>query len=321
MKNKIRPLLDRLRIDYEEKVKTLHMECPHCGNTEKFSMLQANGFSICYRGSCDYGKRNFTYYISKVAKIHIQSAKDLIYGSDLLLGSKDDQIDLHFLDDEKPLRELKEIAYPANFEYISGLFPSDARSYLENRGVPLELIHYYEMKWNVDKRRVVLPIFMNHKCYGYQGRAIDQVDKKFRMLNNEGFNRESLVMFYDQIEQGGHIIINEGPFDALKFHYCGGNIATLGKVVTDKQIELIMAKKPKAIYLGLDDDAFEETRILKDKLRGTPIFELAVPRTAIDRCKLLDKKADFGECTFEEANFAFANAIPQRYDQVSIKLI
>jgi hypothetical protein len=283
-------------------------------------MLQANGFSVCYRGSCDYGKRPFAYYISKVAKIPLDAAKQLIYGGDLLLAASE-KIDLSFLDNEKVLDELKEIPYPNGFEHISSLFPSDARAYLEGRGIPMELVSLYDIKWNPNKRRVVLPIFMNHKCYGYQGRAIDDVDKKLRMLNNEGFRRESLVMFYDQVAVGGHVIINEGPFDAMKFHYCGGNIATLGKVVTNKQIELILQKKPSAIYLGLDDDAQAETKVLKEKLRGVPIFELSVPQTAIDRCQLIGKKADFGECTFDEAKYAFFNATQQRYDQISIKLM
>lgn len=319
MKN-IKTILDRLRVDYEEKTKTLHMECPHCNKSDKFSMLQANGYTVCYRGSCDYGKRNFTYYVSKTAKISIQDAKDLIYGQDLLLSTNGDTIDINFMDDDKPLRELKEVPYPATFDHISGLFPSDGRTYLENRGIPLELIHYYEIKWNNFQRRVVFPIFMNHKCFGYQGRAIDNVEKGFRMRNNEGFNRESLIMFYDQIEKGGHVIINEGPIDAIKFHFCKGNIATLGKVVTDKQIELILSKEPSAIYLGLDDDAYEETLLLKKKLRGIKVYELVVPQTAITRCQALGKKADFGECTFEEANFAFKNAIAHRPDHINVKL-
>jgi hypothetical protein len=128
-------------------------------------------------------------------------------------------------------------------------------------------------------------------------------------------------MFYDQIQNGGHIIICEGPFDAMKFHYCGGNIATLGKVVTDKQIELLLAKKPKAIYLGLDDDAVAEMTELRNKLKGFPIYQLSVPQSTINRCQLIGKKADFGECTFEEANFAFSTATLYRHDQIYIKLL
>ncbi len=320
MNYKIKPLLDRFRVDYEEKTKTLHMECPACGHAEKFSMLQANGYTVCYRGSCSWGKKNFAYYISQVGKIPLSAAKELIYGGDVLLAGSG-RIELNFMDDEKPLEALKEIPYPNGFDHISSLFPSDGREYLENRGIPIELIHHYDIKWNALQRRVVLPIFMNHKCYGYQGRAIDQVDKKMRMLNNEGFRRESLVMFYDQIAQGGHIIICEGPFDAMKFHGCGGNIATLGKVVTDKQIELLMAKKPSAIYLGLDDDAQAEMDALRKKLRGTPVYQLSVPDITIKRCQSLEKKADFGECTFAEANEAFKNAVLYRHDQIYIKLM
>lgn len=320
MNPRVKPVLDRFRVDYEEKGKTFRMECPACGHDDKFSMLQANGHTVCYRGSCNWGKKNFAYYISQIAKIPIEAAKTLVYGGDVLLAAKD-RIDLSFMDDEKPLEALKEVPWPDRFSHISGLFPSDSRSYLENRGIPLELIHHYEIRWDSLQRRVVLPIFMNHTCYGWQGRAIDFVDDRDRMRNNLNFRRDTLVMFYDQIAQGGHVIICEGPFDAMKFHECGGNIATLGKVVTDKQIELLQAKKPSAYYLGLDDDAFEEMRVLRQKLRGTPIYQLSVPQTTVDRCKAIGKKADFGECTFAEANYAFTNAILYRNDQIYIKLL
>jgi hypothetical protein len=39
-----------------------------------------------------------------------------------------------------------------------------------------------------------------------------------------------------------------------------------------------------------------------------PVYKLNIPESAKVRCKALGKKADFGECTYEEAKEAFANA-------------
>jgi hypothetical protein len=47
--------------------------------------------------------------------------------------------------------------------------------------------------------------------------------------------------------------------DALKCHLAGGNVASMGKVVSSQQIALIKASGVRRVYLGLDRDAATET--------------------------------------------------------------
>jgi len=114
-------------------------------------------------------------------------------------------------------------------------------------------------------------------------------------------------MFIDNVKEDDFIIVAEGPIDAIKFDLCGNSVATMGKIISEKQIELIMERRPKKVYLALDDDAAPEMRKLQSKLQ-VPVYKIDVPQSAKERCTSQNKKADFGECSFEECLEAFKNA-------------
>jgi len=101
--------------------------------------------------------------------------------------------------------------------------------------------------------------------------------------------------------------VTEGPVDAIKFHLCGGNVASCGKIVSDKQLEVILESGVRKIYLALDPDAMPEMRELAKKV-DIPVFVIKVPKETEERCLRSGKKADFGECSYEEAANAFSNA-------------
>jgi hypothetical protein len=60
---------------------------------------------------------------------------------------------------------------------------------------------------------------------------------------------------------------------------CGGNVATLGKWVSDRQIDLIVNKGIRRIYLGLDPDAIEDVaRLIRQRgLEETYLIEVPKP--------------------------------------------
>ena len=181
---------------------------------------------------------------------------------------------------------------------------------MTNRGISAETAIKYDIRYSPFYRRVIFPIKMNNKCYGWQGRAIDLVDTKDRLRFNEGFNRASLLMFYDKAVGRDHLIVVEGPVDALKFDLVGGAIATMGTMITKKQFELINNAEAKTVYLGLDPDAVKDIKYIH-KVRNqiaAPVKLLKIPHSCIERCKQNDKKPDFGECTPEECRLSFESA-------------
>jgi hypothetical protein len=77
--------------------------------------------------------------------------------------------------------------------------------------------------------------------------------------------RDTVLMFQDRLATSDHAIICEGPVDALKCHLVGGNVATMGKVVSSRQIEIIKgsAASRKSTWPWTWTPATETMKLLK----------------------------------------------------------
>lgn len=309
-----------------ENRRSLFTNCPRCNRSDKFAVLKVNGACVCYRSSCDFGRQWLDKWLSIVANISISSAREIIYGR--RQSHVNEQIEVNFKDDlfddnTKDSLSLDPIQWPD-----LGLFPidhtmsSDAALYLQNRGVDIEIAKKHGFMYNIITRRVIMPTIIEGTCYGWQGRAIDKVESKDRMRNNIGFRRDSLVMFYDTIVSAPYFVIAEGPFDAIKFHLAKHFVATLGKFVSDKQFELLAKTSATKIFLGLDEDAAQETaELAKDFIAlGKKVYIMSVPESAKTRCEKMNKKADFGECTPEECLIAMQQAKQYNNMQMHVHL-
>lgn len=310
LRDRMVEIIEEEGLQFKETPTALKTTCPQCGRDDKLSILKHNGAVICYRGSCQL-KGWFADWLSLTAGITIKEARARIEGPA--------RITSYSLDDTQ---ETPQDAAPVRWPY-KGLVPigseyfPEGRAYLERRGIPVDVAAHYGIMYGPDammvqpphmQRRVFIPIMREGKCYGFQARAIDPVREQDRMRNNDGFRRDLLVMFEDRLASAQHVVICEGPFDAMKFHLVGGNIATMGKVVTQKQLELILSYRPKKVFLALDDDAGEEIMELSRKF-PCPVYWVSVPEQATVRCRSAGRKADFGECTFEECQQAVREAV------------
>lgn len=311
MREKIIELIQESGRGYVEKTKTIRTTCPLCNREDKFSILKENGACICYRGSCEFGKRWFDSWVSLTFNVPMKRARELIRSGSDNVDKLVAPSSLSFnINEDGPDTSLTEVVFP-EFHMTSLLDQAaiEGLTYLERRGITKEMVSKYEIYFSRLERRVYFPIKMNGKFYGYQGRAIDKVDDSFKVRNNEGFSRESLVMFADNLGGSDFAIVAEGPVDAMKFDLVGSNVCTMGKVVTDKQLAVISDYGVEKLYLALDDDAAYEMNqiVAKTHLKA---FRLRVPESCVVRCKSLGVKSDFGECTQEEAKQAFDNAQP-----------
>lgn len=300
-------------LSFRERGRTIYTTCPKCQKADKLSILKANGYTICYRGSCEFkGPKPFIYWLMDTASISKQEAIERLYGAKEQEYSEKIELKLNLEDKslnrqteqggteklEWPLQFTTDLELPESFEAVS---------YLSQRGIPIHVAKKYQISYYKDTRRIVFPIIQNGYCTGWQARTIDSLPPSFKVRNNTGFQRASSVMFIDHVKPDSFVIIAEGPIDAIKFDICGNSVATMGKMVSEKQLELILSKKPKRVFLALDDDAAEEMRKLQ-KILKVPVYKIDVPESCKIRCQLQNKKADFGECTFEECLEAFKNA-------------
>jgi hypothetical protein len=309
-------ILSESGVAYVEKRNTLRTTCPLCKREDKFSILKENGASRCYRASCDFGKRWFPDWVSLTMGIPIKDARAMLRTDDdgqhrVKADEKLQEFVSGLEEREDATSDIEALAWP-EFYMTDILSPDSAEgmSYLARRGVTPEMASKYDMAYSKHYRRVYFPIMMGGYCYGYQGRHIDPVEEGLRMRNNDGFRRDILVMFADNLEGSDFAIMAEGPFDALKFDLVGSNVCTMGKAVTDKQLDIIKSYGIRKLYLALDDDAAVEMNEIADMKTFESYYKIDVPASVVARCAAAGKKADFGECTLEEAKTAFENAKP-----------
>jgi hypothetical protein len=310
--NIIKRIIAEEGLEYKERSRTIHTVCPQCGLSDKLSILKENGATICYRGRCQF-KGFFDDWLAATANISIKEAKERIYQKPYLASKMTGELKLNWdnrTDKHAPkVPVLSMVSWPIYGALdIKNHKAREGAEYLMGRGIPIDIASYYQIQYVPATRRVIFPIFMNGTCYGWQGRAIDKVAEKDRIRNNTGFNRASLVMFLDQLQGRNYVIISEGPIDAIKFHRIGGNIATMGKVVTERQLQLIKKHNVQSVYLALDYDAAPEMRNIVQKF-DVPVYRLIVPPSCCQRCQKKNIKADFGECSFEECIEAVKHAV------------
>jgi len=304
LEDTIKEIIEEEGLTYHDKGKNLYTTCPSCGKDDKLSIIKQNGATICYRGSCDFGKAWFQDWLSLTAGISIKEAKKRIYGD---FTKYKEKLELS-IGKEKQEEVVEPIEWPSiGFLKINEQDAVEGLIYLNKRGVSQSTAIKYDIRYSPWTRRVILPISSEGKVYGWQGRAIDNVDKQDRMRNNTNFRKDQMFMFNDSLFESSHLLLFEGPFDALKFSEYGGIICSMGKDVSKKQIDLINQSNAEVVYLGLDEDAAETSTRLT-KIIEKRIKILTIPESCKERCESVNKKADFGECSPEEIRQAFENA-------------
>jgi hypothetical protein len=282
-------------------------DCPACGGKKKLYIEKAEGRTICFKGDSERCPKsgNPVYALSIISGLPTSMVSEAIYDVVPKIESGDN-IPVSF-DVEKVKESTAKPAsgddIPLDFITIYDPEAVEGAKYLESRGVTRQMMIKYGFLYSPMMRRVVFPVVMNNILYGWQGRAIDKVDKQYRMYNMPGNWKEHTLMFHNNIVGSGHAVLAEGPISALKFENVGGFVASMGKEVSKRQIELLRDTGVKDLYLALDRDAYDKVRSLVD---------LAVdPMRRSMRCFMVEipsHRDDFGDCTYEECEVAFRSA-------------
>lgn len=126
-----------------------------------------------------------------------------------------------------------------------GLF-YDAFDYLANRGAPV--FDGWNYFWTEDKyynwnKRIIIPFYHNGKIVGYTGRRFINSKKISKYFSQQP---EHFLFNQDKLEGDAEtIILVEGVFDAISIK----GVATLGNILTKKQINLLNLSKKRIILV------------------------------------------------------------------------
>lgn len=177
-------------------------------------------------------------------------------------------------------------------------------AYLERRGIPLDLAQAYGIGFNAADQRVLFPVVVEGGLRGWQGRyihATEMVGDGGRVIRipkvmTVGKLGKECFMFQDRLQaparpMPGWGVLTEGPFDALKCHYIGGSVASMGKDISKRQLDILVRSGIKNLMVGLDRDADKQVSHIVRTLHGVlKLYRLLPPQ----------HRDDLGECTFEE---------------------
>lgn len=318
--DRLKKFIETSGASFKQNAMSYIFSCPRCGKKEKVWIRKSDGYFRCYvcaensnfKGRCEYA-------LSEILSLSVHEISTALYGpatgplQRLKLeledhyGDREDDDDEFWLPQERvpydwPLMYLD--ANSKNFE--------KGRTYLYSRGISEDIIRKYDLRFSIAENRVVFPYVVEGVLVGWQARfcgkteitdsTTGRVVKIPKTLTTVQDNiLTSNVMFSSNLDTVNHCVLGEGPFDALKAELCGGNVASLGKGVTEGQIAHIAAKVSK-IYLALDRDAGKDiSRIKKIALKlGLQPFLMVPP----------DHREDFGDCTPEEVLECFKRSTP-----------
>jgi len=146
---------------------------------------------------------------------------------------------------------------------VSKTFTPIAYNYLKSRNLSDSEIEEYQIRvgksYQVDNRtirkwkgRVLFPFFENGQVIYIVGRTYTNQEPKY--LNSKGNRRDKL--FPSRTFKTSEIIVCEGIFDAINAKRTTGiySVATLGKEITEEQVNIMIENGVKTVYLALDPD-------------------------------------------------------------------
>jgi len=176
---------------------------------------------------------------------------------------------------EERAEEIKTADLPDDYVPIHDYPHSEAARYLESRGIPLELAIKRGIGFGMglNKGRVIFPMFNDSrsKCIYWVARSYANQDHydgckcflcKIRYKNAPDTKRRYFI-YGIEFCRGDECCVTEGAISALN---AGPNsVGTLGKYVTDEQLE-ILADRFDKIQVALDPDAKLKAYHLAKKL-------------------------------------------------------
>lgn len=183
------------------------------------------------------------------------------------------------------LRVLPEMPWPGGVDCLTS--PCEphrqAWSYLASRGIPEALVRSYGLGYGRAGRLsnyIIFPVHMDHAMVFWQGRAAwdppegtkaqtkhwIQMTGYRKTLNPVAYENSSLatgrdaLFNYDQARQYKHIVICEGPVDAMKV---GANaVALIGKVGQEEKVERLRRLPVDSFTIYLDNGPEERAYAL-----------------------------------------------------------
>lgn len=310
----LRDLIKSSGISHKENSTSYVFACPRCGKRDKLYMYRTGTRFVCWVCAGDGFRGRPEFALTELLGIPLDQIRARLYGDQTPQGASFLEVQLKdWFSESEPVdedaSELAVVKWPLDFYPIDHQFSEKGREYLEKRGISLEVAKEYDLRYCPPQQRVVFPISSGGYLFGWQARSVvpheiedpntGEVFRRPKVVTMKGLKKENTLMFADRLQGSDHAVLCEGPIDALKAHLVGGNVASMGKLVSRAQIQLLRNSGIRKLYIGLDPDAFIEIVELAREFADLEVYRITPP----------PGYHDLGEMTMEQVADLCRNAV------------
>jgi 5S rRNA maturation endonuclease (ribonuclease M5) len=182
--------------------------------------------------------------------------------------------------------------------------------YLTRRGVDGSSVGRWNLGWDSDDRRLVIPVADERGILRFLiKRAVREKDHPKYLNVPAGFPKTSLLfgaclLDRERVRSQGLVLV-EGPLDAIILYQHGITIvvAVMGAGLSDKQVKIVNRLRPRRVYCMFDKDAggIYSLRATVQALQG---------KYPVQVCRYPKGRTDPATLTREEAIRSIERAIP-----------
>jgi len=174
---------------------------------------------------------------------------------------------------------------------FSSYIPQAGLEYLEARGITGESIARWQIGWDENDLRLVIPVIDENAVVRLLIRRAVKTNQQPKYLYDPpGVSKNSLLFGYGQIDRGlirsRGIVLVEGSLDAVRLHQHGitNTVATLGTGISPVQCRLLSRLRPRRVYLFFDRDVagIHGIELAASRLRKYPLYVVRYPSQRYD---------------------------------------
>ncbi len=163
------------------------------------------------------------------------------------------------------------LTLPEGYKKLSECTPKDYKSdlalhYLHKRGITDEIIKEYQIGYTIKGKyfnRIIIPSYDSDGELNYFiARWFPKEFNKLKYLNPTA-EKQEIIFNEGKVNWDATIYLVEGTTDHI---VTPNSIPLLGKFVSDKLLEMLHDKSKALIVIVLDDDAYDDAKLLYKKL-------------------------------------------------------